>query len=247
VSNSTDEPSERDQTDITKDGRLSLGIAVLAPIVALLAYLASPGSAVAVSLVCGLIVIIGIVANRVYGPRHGSIALATALVVAVSAGACGAVIAQHLKNPRISSQVRLPELRIRNPQGGDAISMTPVITGSISHLGPNQVVWSFNEPYTVGRTPSLTGSTYPDAGPCLISDGSFRCNIVFAGAPKDYCRQFRLWVAVLSNAQANEDANIKAGTVGNTYISIREAGTPPHVANAIDHVHVHRDSGPKPC
>src|SRR5262249_10154712 len=128
----------------------------------------------------------------------------------------------------------VPTIHIQNPVGGNRITMSPVITGTVTKLAPGEVVWSFNEPYTTGRRPVLSGTAYPDAGPCQVKGSSFRCNLVFAGVKHDYCRQVRLWVAVITVNQANDDANIKAGTSGNTYISLRENQSPPHVANAID-------------
>jgi hypothetical protein len=122
--------------------------------------------------------------------------------------------------------------------------MTPVITGTVTNLASGEVVWSFNEPYTTGSSPVLSGMVYPDAGPCRVNGPSFRCNLVFAGENQDYCRQVQLWVAVITVNDANDDANIKAGVTGNSYISLRENQSPAHVANAIDDVHVQRD--PKP-
>jgi hypothetical protein len=142
----------------------------------------------------------------------------------------------------------LPTIRIQSPAGGDKIPMSPVVTGIVRNLIPDEVVWSFNEPYSTGRSPALSGIAYPDAGPCRVNGISFRCNLVFAGEKHDYCRQVRLWVAVVSVNQANDDANIKSGTTGNTFISLRENRSPPHIANAIDDVHVQRYPRPgKSC
>jgi hypothetical protein len=146
------------------------------------------------------------------------------------------------------SVAAVPAIHINNPVGGDSINMRPVITGTVTGLSADEVVWSFNEPYTTGNSPAPSGMVYPDAGPCRIDGSSFRCNLTFAGAPQDYCRQVQLWVAVVTADEANDDANIKAGVTGNTYISLSTNPTPSHVANAVDRVHVQRDSQPgKSC
>jgi hypothetical protein len=142
----------------------------------------------------------------------------------------------------------VPDTHIKNPVGGDSINMRPVITGTVTGLAPGEVVWSFNEPYTTGISPVPSGMVYPDAGPCRIDGSSFRCNLDFAGEQHDYCRQVQLWVAVVTADEANDDANIKAGVTGNTYISLTTNPTPPHVANAVDSVHVQRNPQPgKSC
>ena len=143
-----------------------------------------------------------------------------------------------------ASAASVPTIHIRNLTGGDSIPMTPVVTGTVLNLAPSEVVWSFNEPYTTGSSPVPSGRLYPDAGPCRVDGSSFRCDLVFAGEKQDFCRQVQLWVAVITADEANDDINIKLGVTGSTYISLLENQSPPHVADAIDNIHVQRN--PKP-
>lgn len=174
-----------------------------------------------------------------------------ALIVALAGAGFFAGNATSSSNPSKSTTsptvtaspaaVKTPFIRIQDPTGGDSIPISPVVTGTVKNLAPDEVVWSFNEPYTTGSSPLPSGLVYPDAGPCRVNGSSFRCNLVFAGDEKDYCRQVRLWVAVVTVDEANDDANIKSGITGNTYISLRENQSPPHIASAIDNVHVQRN------
>jgi hypothetical protein len=225
---------------------------VAVPIIAVGAYFAAPGSALAVSIGAVIITIAAIVSNLLWGTERNLIAITTAVVVALAAGSAGGAIAWQIKRGQTVHSVAkartyAPFINIRQPQGGEGISMTPVITGIVEHLAPNEVVWSFNEPFSTGRSPQLSNNIYPDSGPCAITASSFRCNMVFAGSKGDYCRQVRLWVAVLTSKDANTDENIKEGLSGNPYISVREDGMPSHVGSAVDHVDVHRNAGPKAC
>jgi flagellar basal body-associated protein FliL len=252
MADATNKQSEESGTDEQdKKYWIMLVIGLFALAIALGVYFAPQGSALAIAIACGLMAFAAVVANWFFREKRGTIVILTALLAAAFAGSSGAAVAYQLSHRTQAPPVApnpvtaAPTIHINSPQGGDGISITPVIAGTITNLGASEVVWSFTEPYTTGKSPpSPMGNLYPDAGPCQVDGSSFRCNLVFAGGPGDYCRQIQLWAAVVTINDANKDANIKAGVVGNTYISLREDKYPAHVANAIDSVHVYRN--PKP-
>jgi hypothetical protein len=243
------QPEESRSGDPVEKYSIALFIGLFPLAIALGAYFAPQGSALAIAIACGLMTVTAVAANWFFREKRGAIVILSALLAAAFAGSSGAAIADQLNNktptPLAAAHLTtaaVPAINIKDPLGGDGISMTPVITGTVTNLGAGEVVWSFNEPYTTGKSQVPTGRVYPDAGPCQVDGLSFRCNLVFAGQPGDYCRQVQLWAAVVTINEANSDANIKAGVVGNTYISLREDQSPPHVANAIDDVHVQRNA-----
>jgi hypothetical protein len=222
-------------------------IALFAAVLALIAYFVTPGSPRAAAIAFAVLTIFGIAANRIFGKLRGSIAITTALVVAVAAGSFGAAIVWEVKS--VSGTAAPPEIKISDPRGGAQLGPHPVITGYVSHLAPNEVVWSFSEPYTSDKNPILSGKIYPDIGPCLVSGRSFRCNLVYVGGRDYYCKQILLIVAIVNSSQANADANINVESIGHSddYISAIEDGAPSHISNAIRYVRVHRGPGSKRC
>ncbi len=83
------------------------------------------------------------------------------------------------------------------------------------------MLWTFNQP--IAGNDGL--DIYPDPGPCYTeADSSFSCNLGFAGKKSN--ERFNIIVAIVTAAQANEFAQVKAG--------LSETKTIPGI-NALSH------------
>ena len=99
--------------------------------------------------------------------------------------------------------------------------------GQTYNLRDRQIIWNYNQPLEYDT--DAPGPVYPEYGPCLVdNDGSFTCDLGYAG--NQHCdgqRKFVLWVAIVTDSQAQNAANVKS----------RLDGRPPYSdRNSVPHV-----------
>ena len=95
------------------------------------------------------------------------------------------------------------------------------------------MVWTFN---ASAANPTLL---YPNVGPCPVDGNTWTCNDIYLGQDTDYCAQFILWAAVVTDEQGYQDALTRDSTSHSLTVA-----QPPHVSDAIAKIIVTRK--PKP-
>ena len=96
------------------------------------------------------------------------------------------------------------------------------------------MVWTFN---ASAANPTLL---FPNVGPCPVNGNTWTCNDIYLGQDKDYCGQFILWAAVVTDEQGYQDALTRDSSSHSLTVA-----QPPHVSGAIAKIVVTRK--PKPA
>lgn len=90
------------------------------------------------------------------------------------------------------------------------------VRGDASYLRMGQVLWVFNQPVE----DNVGGTIYPGPSACPVDQrGEFDCTLDWAGAPTEGGTTFNIIVAIVSDAQAYDYAQEKAGIASATQIT----------------------------
>jgi hypothetical protein len=104
-------------------------------------------------------------------------------------------------------------------------------TGTVENLGPGQTVWGFQQA-------AGADAFFSTNGPCPVKDGRWNCRDWYVGPGTSDRGQYKLWAAVVSDAQSadlvyklSQRAGVPAGA----------GAEPDHVSNAIEEASGTRD------
>jgi hypothetical protein len=95
-----------------------------------------------------------------------------------------------------------PSVTITSPQKqGAYIGPHIIVTGTVAHLRPDQVVAVFIQPYEKSGTP--TSTFWPALGPAALSpQGTWSCQITVGPTTGAIGREFAIWAVIVTSAEA---------------------------------------------
>jgi hypothetical protein len=162
---------------------------VVSAIVALLAYFRVDPAHRAVRATCGVLAIALLLgAGYLFGRR--SIDHPDTPKRTVSAAAT------------VAAQGEPTTLKLDNPPDSGTFSSPGTISGEVTNLKPRELIWTFNQPYDEHGKPVRV--IYANPGPCPMDGEKWQCANVYVGdQKKDEGHTFDVWVAVVSEEQAN--------------------------------------------
>jgi hypothetical protein len=135
-------------------------------------------------------------------------------------------VAYHVPPP--PTPLSAPVITINTPANGRHIPLAVTVSGTVTNLRPDQMVFIYDEPAPNGTG---TGIFFPLLGPCPVGqDGIWTCTD-YVGNAGDFGNEFYVWAALVTSSEAYTD-NQRAVQGGGSAVGYAGDAAPPSTGGA---------------
>jgi hypothetical protein len=155
--------------------------------------------------------------------RYSVLAAAVSGIIALGGG----YVLGRSQDDAATELPKSPTVKLTQPEG-PKIRFRNRLEGTVSKLKAGESVWTFT---AQAESPE---AIFPFPGPCTVDNGRWTCQDAYVGTQQSKGRNFIIWAAVVTDAQAARAVRVFLKGKGKPYIEESVSKEPPHVGDALD-------------